>query len=139
MTRRPLSDRAADRAAAAGVGPALVVVVAATVAAAIRLRLLAVPLERDEGEYAYAGRLLQDGVPPFESVYGMKLPGTHLAYGLAFALLGPGTAAVRSASNSAVTRSVRTGAATPGRAERIAVAAARAAPPRRAKRRRDIT
>jgi len=32
---------------------------------AIRLRLLAVPLERDEGEYAYAGQLILQGVPPY--------------------------------------------------------------------------
>lgn len=93
MTGRPLPARVGDEPA--GPGPALVALSAAAVATAIRLRLLSVPLERDEGEYAYAGRLLRDGVPPFESVYGMKLPGTHLAYGLAFALLGPGTAAVR--------------------------------------------
>ncbi len=31
--------------------------------AAIRIRLLAVPLERDEGEYAYAGQRILLGVP----------------------------------------------------------------------------
>ncbi len=93
MSARPLPDRADDEPA--GPWPPLVAVAAAAVATAIRLRLLGVPLERDEGEYAYAGRLLRDGVPPFEAVYGMKLPGTHLAYGLAFSLLGPGTTSVR--------------------------------------------
>ena len=30
----------------------------------VRLRLLGVPLERDEGEYAYMGQLLLKGIPP---------------------------------------------------------------------------
>jgi len=33
-------------------------------AAALRLPLLDVPLDRDEGEYAYVARLLLDGIPP---------------------------------------------------------------------------
>src|SRR5664279_2208942 len=32
--------------------------------AVVRLRLLNLPLERDEGEYAYAGQLMLQGVPP---------------------------------------------------------------------------
>lgn len=38
------------------------------------------PLERDEGEYAYAGQLILEGVPPYSLCYNMKLPGTYLAY-----------------------------------------------------------
>ena len=76
--------------------PVVIALAGAAAAAAIRWHLLDVPLERDEGEYAYAGRLLLEGVPPFRSVYGMKLPGTHVAYAAAIALLGPTPAAVRS-------------------------------------------
>jgi hypothetical protein len=32
---------------------------------AIRFRLLEIPLECDEGEYAYAGQLILQGVPPY--------------------------------------------------------------------------
>ena len=46
----------------------------------VRYRLLNVPLERDEGEYAYAAQLILQGVPPYQSVYSIKLPGTYLAY-----------------------------------------------------------
>jgi 4-amino-4-deoxy-L-arabinose transferase-like glycosyltransferase len=46
----------------------------------IRVRLLDVPLERDEGEYAYTGQLMLQGVPPYSAAYSMKLPGTSLAY-----------------------------------------------------------
>ena len=42
----------------------------------VRLRLLDFPLERDEGEYAYAGQLMLQGIPPYKLAYNMKLPGT---------------------------------------------------------------
>ena len=32
----------------------------------VRWRLLGMPLERDEGEYAYAGQLLLQGIPPYQ-------------------------------------------------------------------------
>lgn len=56
--------------------------------AAVRLRLLSMPLERDEGEYAYAGQLLLQGVPPYQLVYSMKWPGTFLVYALFLAVFG---------------------------------------------------
>ena len=58
------------------------------VAAVIRLRLLDLPLERDEGEYAYAGQLMLQGIPPYQLAYNMKLPGTYAAYALIMALFG---------------------------------------------------
>ena len=57
----------------------------------IRLRLLAIPLTRDEGEYAYAGQLILQGIPPYELAYSMKLPGTDLAYALGMAAFGQTT------------------------------------------------
>jgi len=56
--------------------------------AAIRARLLAVPLERDEGEYAYAGQLILQGVPPYRYVYNMKMPGIYAGYALLEAAFG---------------------------------------------------
>jgi hypothetical protein len=55
---------------------------------AIRVRLLDLPLERDEGEYAYAGQLMLQGVPPYQEVYNMKWPGTYAAYALILAVFG---------------------------------------------------
>ena len=49
---------------------------------ACRVRLLDVPLMRDEGEYAYAGQQWLQGVPPFASIYHLKLPGIHAVYAL---------------------------------------------------------
>ncbi len=56
--------------------------------AAIRLRLLNFPLERDEGEYAYAGQLMLQGIPPYELAYNMKFPGTYAAYAVIMKLFG---------------------------------------------------
>jgi 4-amino-4-deoxy-L-arabinose transferase-like glycosyltransferase len=53
-----------------------------------RLRLLSFPLERDEGEYAYAGQLILQGIPPYELACNMKFPGTYLAYATIMILLG---------------------------------------------------
>jgi hypothetical protein len=56
----------------------------------IRVRLLDMPLERDEGEYAYAGQLLLQGVSPYQAAYNvtLKLPGTCMAYALILAVFG---------------------------------------------------
>lgn len=53
-----------------------------------RVRLLATPLERDEGEYAYIGQLMLKGIAPYGEAANMKLPGTHAAYALIMALFG---------------------------------------------------
>ncbi len=54
----------------------------------IRWRLAAMPLERDEGEYAYAGQLMLEHIPPYKFAYNMKLPGTYAAYALLMAIFG---------------------------------------------------
>src|SRR2546421_983134 len=55
---------------------------------AVRLRLRDMPLERDEGEYAYAGQLMLQGVPPYREAYNLKLPGTPAAYAIIMAIFG---------------------------------------------------
>ena len=60
----------------------------------IRIRLLEIPLERDEGEYAYAGQLLLQGIPPYQLAYNMKFPGVYAAYALIMALFGQTPAGV---------------------------------------------
>ena len=65
---------------------ALLVVVA--LVALVRVRLADVPLERDEGEYAYAGQLILEGVPPYRLAYDMKFPGTYYAYAAVLATFG---------------------------------------------------
>jgi hypothetical protein len=54
----------------------------------VRVRLLSIPLERDEGEYAYMGQLMLQGVPPYKLAYSMKFPGAYIAYALIMGLFG---------------------------------------------------
>ncbi len=56
--------------------------------ALLRFQLREIPLERDEGEYAYAGQLLLQGIAPYQLVYSMKLPGTFAAYAAILAVFG---------------------------------------------------
>ena len=55
---------------------------------AARIHLLDVSLERDEGEYAYAGQLILQGIPPYGEVYNMKMPGIYGAYALILLVFG---------------------------------------------------
>src|SRR5438552_13808652 len=69
-------------------GATLIVVLAA------RIRLLGLPLERDEGEYAYSGQLLLQGIPPYQLAYSMKFPGTSVAYALLMSIFGDSITAI---------------------------------------------
>jgi len=54
----------------------------------VRVHFAEIPLERDEGEYAYAGQLILQGIPPYGSLYSMKLPGIYAAYAAILELFG---------------------------------------------------
>ena len=66
----------------------ITVLVAMAFFAVVRLRVADVPLERDEGEYAYAGQLILQGLPPYQLAYNMKFPGTYYAYSAIMAVFG---------------------------------------------------
>ena len=61
----------------------------------IRLRLLDVPLDRDEGEYAYIARLLLAGALPYASACSMKLPGIYAVYAGLLKTFGETPAGIR--------------------------------------------
>ena len=61
----------------------------------IRFHLRTLPLERDEGEYAYVGQLMLQAIPPYKLACNMKLPGTDAAYALIMATLGQTAVAIR--------------------------------------------
>ncbi len=63
-------------------------IAALLIVSAVRIRLLHLPLERDEGEYALMAQLIWKGIPPYELAYNMKLPGTYYAYALLMGLFG---------------------------------------------------
>lgn len=66
-------------------GLVILIVLATSV---IRLRLSTVPLDRDEGEYAYMGQLMLKGIPPYAEAYNLKMPGIYAIYALILAAFG---------------------------------------------------
>jgi len=83
-----------SRSALVQLWPWLAVLIVLLFVGFIRFRLLDMPLERDEGEYAYAGQLILQGIPPYELAYNMKLPGTYFAYALGMKIFGQTTAGI---------------------------------------------
>jgi hypothetical protein len=61
---------------------------AIVVFAALRAPYLEVPLERDEGEYAYIAQRMLAGDVPYRDAFDQKPPGVFVAYLAAFALFG---------------------------------------------------
>lgn len=57
-------------------------------ASAIRIRIRDIPLERDEGEYAYGGQLMLQGFPSDAPLCNIK-PGIYAVYAIAQAVFGP--------------------------------------------------
>ena len=93
-----MSAAAQDPSAAAqasGKAGAFVLAAVVVAAAAVRLATLRIPLERDEGEYAWGGFLLLRGEPPFRSYFTLKLPGTAASYAASMALFGESIAGIR--------------------------------------------
>jgi hypothetical protein len=73
---------------------AAALVMAVLLAVGVRLRLLSIPLERDEGEFAYVGQLMLEGIPPYKLAFNIKLPGTYAAYAALMGLFGQTTAGI---------------------------------------------
>lgn len=63
-----------------------------------RLRLIESPMERDEGEYAYAAQICQEGGRPYADFANMKNPGIYYVYKGAFDLFGSSAASARLAA-----------------------------------------
>jgi len=84
----PAGDEGPDGAGRASLWCWLALALVIVCAAIIRSRLAAVPLERDEGEYAYIAQQMLKGVPPYISAYSMKLPGIYAVYALILAVFG---------------------------------------------------
>jgi hypothetical protein len=63
--------------------------------ACVRMRLRNMPLERDEGEFAYVGQLMLQGIPPYKIACNMKLPGTYAAYATMMAVFGETASGIR--------------------------------------------
>jgi len=60
----------------------------------LRIPFASLPLDRDEGEYAYIGWRLLEGEVPYRDAFDQKPPGIFAAYAVAFALGGRSAEAV---------------------------------------------
>ena len=61
----------------------------------VRMQLRNMPLERDEGEFAYVGQLILQSIPPYKIACNMKLPGTYAAYAAIMAVFGETASGIR--------------------------------------------
>ena len=50
----------------------------------LRFPFLEIPLERDEGAYAYMAQLLLKGIAPYTEAYSLYFPGIFIIYALTF-------------------------------------------------------
>lgn len=83
-----ISPRVVGRVTPPSYLPVILLAIILLVVAAVRLRMLSIPLDRDEGECAYAGQLILDGHPPYLYAYNMKLPGAYYFFAAMMALFG---------------------------------------------------
>ncbi|MGH0032132.1 MAG: ArnT family glycosyltransferase [Myxococcota bacterium] len=60
--------------------PFVALAVTGAIVLGVRIRLLDLPFERDEGGYTYTAQLWLDGVLPYVGAYGVKMPGIFAAY-----------------------------------------------------------
>ena len=88
QAKRPAIDKERGVAVSSGIWPWVAIIVVIIAAAVIRSQLLSVPLERDEGEYAYIAQQMLKGVPPYVSAYSMKLPGIYVVYAMIMSVFG---------------------------------------------------
>lgn len=95
MKRAPALSPTAPALPPGATAALAVLALAAAYTVVVRARLAGLPLERDEGEYAYFGQLLLQGIPPYGAAYSMKLPGTYAMYALVMAIGGQTAAAIR--------------------------------------------
>lgn len=70
-----ITDKTSKHEKAELVMAALFLLLSLAVVLYVRIRLLGMPFERDEGEFAYSGQLILKGFPPYLHAYTMKLPG----------------------------------------------------------------
>lgn len=60
----------------------------------VRLRMLDLPLDRDEGDYAYGAQLMLQGLLPYVDFQTMRLPGIYVVYSSILAVFGQTASAI---------------------------------------------
>ncbi|RJP37058.1 MAG: hypothetical protein C4547_06370 [Phycisphaerales bacterium] len=72
----------------------VILLVAAVLFIALRARMISVPFERDEGEYAYVAQRLAHGDAPYRDAFLQKTPAAAFVYAAAFAIADEGIESV---------------------------------------------
>ncbi len=81
--------RGPERAAALSV-----LALSAVIFVLVRLPFVSLPLERDEGEYAYIAQQMLHGSVPYLDAFDQKPPGVFAAYAIVFAVFGESIEAI---------------------------------------------
>lgn len=89
QTNAPQAEHSGYRSAAS-----LVLLITAIAIGWVRFRHLDIPLERDEGVYAYIGQRLLLGEAPYISGYSMHMPVLYLVYALFIRIFGESAAGI---------------------------------------------
>jgi len=72
----------------------LILIIAAVVFVGLRWRCVNIPLERDEGEYAYIAQRMLVGEVPYRDIFDQKPPGVFFVYLVPVAVFGDSVAAI---------------------------------------------
>ena len=87
---RPKIDKSAPSSTSAAWSkwPWIVLTISLLFLVGVRLRLLAIPLERDEGGFAYIGKMIFEGQKLYTDLLDSKLPGLYVLYGIFVKIFG---------------------------------------------------
>lgn len=66
----------------------LLLIIILSVVIVVRIRLLNIPIDRDEAEYAYGGQLILNGQIPYLEQYSLKYPGMFIIYSIFLFVFG---------------------------------------------------
>src|SRR5438128_2470887 len=95
-SKTPFDSRRGSMQASHRADPAHVTVIglAMLVFVALRAPCAAIPLERDEGEYAYIAQRMLHGELPYRDAFDQKPPGVFLAYLVPVRIFGTSVVAI---------------------------------------------
>ncbi|OFX19297.1 MAG: hypothetical protein A2033_01440 [Bacteroidetes bacterium GWA2_31_9] len=72
----------------------LLIILILSIVIIVRIRLLNIPLDRDEAEYAYGGQLILNGHFPYLEQYSLKYPGMFFIYSVILFVFGQSSMAI---------------------------------------------
>lgn len=80
--KKPTSSKSAEKDSIISLGPIILLALSVIIVLYARIKLLAIPMERDEAGFAYIGHWIFNGKSLYVDIVDNKLPGLYLLYGL---------------------------------------------------------